>query len=134
MPETLPPAAEPPMTSSPPAPAAAAAAPKRLLMRHPASGRECHAPIGYAWPVLLFGPLAMARRRDWSGALVCLVLPLAGQILMAPRANRRHLRRLIAQGYRAVSTAPGRVSHAEWLLGMQIPRYSSRRAPPGTVS
>ena len=57
-----------------------------------------------------------------------LALPLIGQMLLAPSANRRFLLRLLRQGYRAVRTRPGQVSHAEWLLGMQLPRHESRRA------
>ena len=69
-----------------------------------------------------------ALRRPCAALLLaCLLLPLLGQALLAPQANRRHLRRLVARGYRAVSTVPGRVSHVEWALGMQIPRYSGRR-------
>lgn len=123
------PSADMPSVPVPPAPAPmpGSGMPRELLMRHPRTGEERIAPVGYAWSVLLAGPFVLARRGDWSMALVCLLLPLLGQALLAPQANRRHLRRLVARGYRAVSTVPGRVSHVEWALGMQIPRYSGRR-------
>lgn len=99
-----------------------------LLMRHPLTGRDELVSIGYSRAVLLLGPIELARRGDWAMVLFCLALPLIGQMLLAPSANRRFLLRLLRQGYRAVRTRPGQVSHAEWLLGMQLPRHESRRA------
>ena len=107
---------------------AAQVPPFGLLLRHPVSGQERFVPLGYSRRVLLLGPLALAGRGDWALALVCVVLPVLGQNLLAPTANRLHLKRLIRAGFRAVSTEPGRISLAEWRLGMQIPRYTGRRA------
>lgn len=105
----------------------------QLLMRHPRTGRDELLSLGYSRAVLLLGPIELARRGDWAMVLFCLVVPLIGQILLAPSANRRFLMRLLRQGYRAVRTRPGLVSHAEWLLGMQLPRHDSRRQP-GEIS
>ncbi|WP_338416211.1 hypothetical protein [uncultured Sphaerotilus sp.] len=97
-----------------------------LLMRHPQTGETVEVPIGYSWPVLLFGPVVLARRRDWRLALVCLLLPLVGQVFLARTANRAYLNQLLRRGFRAVSTERGRVSQIEWQLGMQLPRYTGR--------
>ena len=99
-----------------------------LMLRHPVSGKERFVPIGYSRRVLFLGPLALAGRGDWALALVCIAVPVLGQILLAPVANKFHLKRLVRAGFRAVSTEPGRISLAEWRLGMQIPRYTGRRA------
>jgi hypothetical protein len=101
----------------------------QLLMRHPQAARDEPVHIGYSRAVLLLGPVELARRGDWAMVLFCLALPLIGQILLAPSANRRFLVRLLRQGYRAVRTRPGQVSHAEWRLGMQLPRHEPRRQP-----
>lgn len=100
----------------------------RLLMKHPKTGDQQIIPIGYSVPVLLAGPVPLLLRRNWGLAALCIVLPILGQILLAPHANRLHIRHLLKRGYRAVSTEPGRVSHIEWLLGMQLPRYGGRRS------
>lgn len=100
----------------------------RLLMKHPQTGDQQIIPIGYSLPVLLAGPVPLLLRRNWELAVLCVVLPILGQILLAPHANKLHIRHLLKRGYRAVSTEPGRVSHIEWLLGMQLPRYGGRRS------
>jgi len=97
-----------------------------LLMRHPSTGESVQVPLGYSVPVLLLGPLVLFRRGDWRLAVVSLLLPIVGQILLAPTANRSYLKLLVRRGFRAVSTEPGHVSRAEWTLGMQIPRYTAR--------
>jgi hypothetical protein len=112
-----------------PASASTAVSPERLrlLMKHPQTGDQQVVPIGYSVPVLLAGPIPLLRRRNWGLAAVCVLLPIVGQILLAPQANKLHIRHLLRRGYRAVSTEPGRVSHIEWLLGMQLPRYAGRK-------
>ena len=97
-----------------------------LLMRHPATGESVQVPIGYSWQVLLFGPVALALRREWRLALVCLLLPLVGQVLLAGTANRIYLNQLLRRGFRAVRTQRGYVSQIEWQLCMQLPRYAGR--------
>lgn len=99
-----------------------------LLMKHPETGAQQVVPIGYSVPVLLAGPVPLLLWRNWRLAALCVVLPILGQILLAPHANRLHIRHLLKRGYRAVSTEPGRVSHIEWVLGMQLPRYGGRRS------
>jgi len=106
------------------------APPHTILMRHPDSGQEHEVVVGPSRAVLLLGPLELARRGDWGLMLLCIVLPVIGQVMAAPMANKRHLRRLIRDGYRAISPRPGHVSHAEWILGLHIPRYSGRRPMP----
>lgn len=100
--------------------------PPILLMRHPETGDTVQAPIGYSWQVLLFGPVVLALRREWRLALMCLLLPLVGQVLLAWTVNRTCLNHLLRRGFRAVSTERGHVSQIEWQLGMQLPRYTGR--------
>lgn len=45
---------------------------------------------------------------------------------MATRINRMQLKNLLARGYRVVSHTPGMISAAEWVLGLQLPRYAGR--------
>ncbi|WP_310462697.1 hypothetical protein [Sphaerotilus sp.] len=97
-----------------------------LQMRHPVTGENLLVSMGYAWSVLLLGPIELVRRRDWPLAAVSVLLPILGQILLAPWANRAYLKRLLRRGFRAVSTEPGHVSRIEWQLGMQLPRYTGR--------
>ncbi len=82
----------------------------------PRTGEERIAPVGYAGSVPLAGLLAPARRGDWSMALACLLLPLLGQALLAPQANRRHLRRLVARlpARRAWSRAASVMWNGRW--------------------
>ena len=79
------PSADMPSVPVPPAPMPGSGVPRELLMRHPRTGEERIAPVGYAWSVLLAGPFVLARRGDWAMALACLLLPLLGQALLAPR-------------------------------------------------
>lgn len=105
--------------------------PMFIEMRHPITGKERRVDIGFSRAVLLWGPLALAKKGDWIGVLACIAMPLAGQIMLAPVANKRHLRRLIAEGYYAVSNTRGHISHAEWLMCERIPRYRNRQQSPG---
>ncbi|MEX8495799.1 hypothetical protein [Sphaerotilus sp.] len=111
-----------------PAPSEFPAAPPNttLQMRHPATGKSLLVSTGYAWQVLLLGPIELVRRRDWRLVAVSVLLPVLGQILLAPWANRAYLQLLLRRGFRAVSTTPGHVSQIEWQLGMQLPRYTGR--------
>ena len=97
-----------------------------LQMRHPATGQRQDVPIGFSLPVALLGPIELARRRDWTSLAISVALPVLGQLLLAPSANRTYLKLLLQRGFRAVSTTPGHVSRIEWQLGMQLPRYSGR--------
>ena len=97
-----------------------------LQMRHPVTGQRQDVPIGFSLPVALLGPIELARRRDWTSLAISVALPLLGQWLLAPSANRTYLKLLLRRGFRAVSTTPGHVSRIEWQLGMQLPRYSGR--------
>ena len=99
-----------------------------LLMCHPATGQRVRLPLGYSVPVLLLGPIELLRRRDWTRVAISVLLPIAGQILLAPTANRAYLKLLLRQGFRAVSTEPGHVSRIEWRLGLQLPRYTGRKS------
>jgi hypothetical protein len=101
-----------------------------LHMRHPATGESREVSLGYCVPVLLLGPLVLLRRGDWRLAAVSLLLPIIGQICLAPTANRSYLKLLIRRGFRAVSAEPGQVSRIEWQLGMQLPRYTGRSSKP----
>ncbi|MFM2053676.1 MAG: hypothetical protein RL456_1713 [Pseudomonadota bacterium] len=109
-------------------PAGSGGPPSELLLRHPASGDERRVRIGFSVPVLLLGPFALAARRQWLPALGAVLLPVAGQILLAPVANKMLLRQCLRRGYRVVSSGQGQISQAEWHLGMQLPRYSGRKA------
>jgi hypothetical protein len=95
-------------------------------MRHPLTGDRAGVSLGYSLPVLLLGPIELIRRRDWPRVVVSLLLPIVGQICLAPFANRAYLKRLVRQGFRAVSSEPGQISRIEWQLGMQLPRYAGR--------
>lgn len=97
-----------------------------LEMRHPTRGDSRYVEPGYSVRVLLLGPIELIRRRDWTLAAVSVLLPIAGQIFLAPTANRSYLKLLVRRGYRAVSREPGQVSRVEWQLGMQLPRYTGR--------
>lgn len=97
-----------------------------LQMRHPSTGESVQVPVGYSVPVLLLGPIVLLQRRDWRSAAVSLLVPILGQILLAPTANRSYLKLLVRRGFRAISVEPGYVSRVEWELGMQIPRYTAR--------
>lgn len=103
-----------------------------LLLRHPSTGESVQVPLGYSVPVLLLGPFVLFRRGDWRSAVVSLLLPIVGQIMLAPTANRSHLKLLLRRGFRAVSTEPGHVSRLEWELGMQLPRYTGRSTRSST--
>ena len=74
------PSADMPSVPVPPAPAPmpGSGVPRELLMRHPRTGEERIAPVGYAWSVLLAGPFVLARRGDWSMALACRGWPRQG--------------------------------------------------------
>ena len=108
------------------APTSPPAAGMTLQMRHPSTGDRVEASLGYSLPVLLLGPIELIRRRDWPLAAVSVLLPIVGQICLAPIANRAYLKRLVRQGFRAVSGEPGQISRIEWQLGMQLPRYTGR--------
>ena len=97
-----------------------------LQMRHPTCGQSVQASLGYSWRVLLLGPIELVRRGDWRLVAVSLLLPILGQILLAPTANRSYLQWLVRRGFRAVSAHPGQVSRIEWALGIQLPRYTGR--------
>lgn len=103
-----------------------------VLLRHPSTGESVQVPLGYSVPVLLLGPFVLFRRGDWRSAVVSLLLPIVGQIMLAPTANRSHLKLLLRRGFRAVSTEPGHVSRLEWELGMQLPRYTGRSTRSST--
>lgn len=103
-----------------------------LLLRHPSTGESMQVPLGYSVPVLLLGPFVLFRRGDWRSAVVSLLLPIVGQVMLAPTANRSHLKLLLRRGFRAVSTEPGHVSRIEWELGMQLPRYTGRSTRSST--
>lgn len=87
------PSADMPSVPVPPAPAPmpGSGVPSELLMRHPRTGEERIAPVGYAWSVLLAGPFVLARSRSRRErvrvvqgrrlhALGSMVLPLAPRI------------------------------------------------------
>lgn len=95
-------------------------------MRHPVTGARAQVPLGYSLPVLLLGPIELVRRRDWPLAAVSVLLPIVGQICLAPFANRIYLKRLVGQGFRVLGGEPGQTSRIEWQLGMQLPRYTGR--------
>lgn len=97
-----------------------------LEMRHPTRGDSRQVAPGYSVRVLLLGPIELIRRGDWTLAAVSVLLPIVGQIFLAPTANRSYLKLLVRRGYRAVSREPGQVSRVEWELGMQLPRYTGR--------
>jgi hypothetical protein len=97
-----------------------------LQMRHPTTGKSVQVPLGYSRRVLLLGPIELVRRGDWRLVVVSLLVPVIGQILLAPTANRSYLQLLVRRGFRAVSAQPGQVSRIEWTLGMQLPRYTGR--------
>ncbi|MEY4906691.1 MAG: hypothetical protein RL260_409 [Pseudomonadota bacterium] len=99
-------------------------------MRHPATDDRVEVSLGYSLRVLLLGPIELVRRGDWRLAAVSLLLPIAGQIFLAPTAYRSYLKLLVRRGYRAVSTAPGQISRIEWQLGMLLPRYTGRSTKP----
>jgi hypothetical protein len=98
-----------------------------LRLKHPHTGRNAQAPLGYSIPVALLGPLPLLWRRSWPLALctllVSVALPVVGQLYMASLVNRLHLQRLLRRGYRAQGRFPGEVSTVEWNLGIKIPRY-----------
>jgi hypothetical protein len=100
-----------------------------LMLRHPVTDERVRLTLGFSRPVLLLGPIELGRRRDWLRMAISLLLPIAGQILLAPTANRAYLKLLLHRGFRVVSTAPGHVSRIEWQIGMQLPRYTGRKTP-----
>lgn len=97
-----------------------------LALCHPESRRVRRVRLGFAWSVMLLGPLPFVHRGQWALALqallLCLLLPFVGQVWAARQASRWEVRSLLAQGYRALRTRPGAVSAAEWQLGMNLPR------------
>lgn len=99
-----------------------------LEMRHPASGDSRRFRAGYSREVALLGPIELIRRGDWRGVVVSVALPIVGQLLLAPTANRSYAKLLVRRGYRAVSREPGQVSRVEWMFGLQLPRYAGRNA------
>jgi hypothetical protein len=103
---------------------------RTLQMRHPATGESVHVQLGYSLPVLLLGPIELARRRDWPLVAVSVLLPIVGQIFLAPTAYRSYLKLLVRRGYRAVSTEPGQISRIEWQISMLLPRYTGRSTKP----
>ncbi|WP_293999083.1 hypothetical protein [Sphaerotilus sp.] len=115
-----------PAPSPAPSPGSPQAVSRTLQMRHPATGESVQVPLGYSLPVLLLGPIELARRRDWPLVAVSVLLPIVGQIFLAPIANRSYLKRLLRQGFRAVSPSPGYIGRIEWQLGMLLPRYTGR--------
>lgn len=104
----------------------AADAPPVLELRHAESGDSRQIAIGYSLRVALLGPIELIRRGDWRSTAVSLLLPVVGQLLLAPTANRTYVKLLVRRGYRAVSREPGQVSRIEWMLGLQLPRYAGR--------
>lgn len=107
--------------------AAHAGRPESLALRHPESRRVRRVRLGFAWSVMLLGPLPFMLRGQWTLALqalaLCLLVPFAGQLWAARQASRWEVRSLVAQGYRAQRSRPGEISAAEWQLGMNLPRY-----------
>jgi hypothetical protein len=97
-----------------------------LEMRHPATGDSRLVRVGYSWRVALLGPIELVRRGDWPGVAVSVLLPVGGQLFLAPTANRTYLKLLVRRGYRAVSREPGQIGRVEWALGMLLPRYAGR--------
>lgn len=99
---------------------------RSLRLRHPQSGQVLLLPLGYSLSTALFGPLPWLWRRCWrlAGlvALVAIVLPLLGQVLMAAHVQRLYLRHLLRDGWRAWSRWRGDVSAVEWRLGLSLPR------------
>lgn len=99
-----------------------------LELRHAESGDSRQIDIGYSLRVALLGPIELIRRGDWRNAAVSVLLPVVGQLLLAPTANRAYVKLLVRRGYRAVSREPGQVSRIEWMLGLQLPRYTGRNS------
>ncbi|PXW94928.1 hypothetical protein C7444_11110 [Sphaerotilus hippei] len=104
-----------------------------LELRHPRTGGSVTVPLGFSLPVAVLGPIPLLMHKRWRLAalttVVSVLLPVAGQILMATRIHRLLIKDLLARGYRAVGTTPGTVSAAEWTLGMSLPRYRGPKAP-----
>ena len=109
-----------------PMPGAAAETRSMLELRHAVTGDSRHIAMGYSLRVALLGPIELIRRGDWRGTAVSMLLPIAGQLLLAPTANRSYVKLLVRRGYRAVSREPGQISRIEWMLGLQLPRYAGR--------
>lgn len=109
-----------------PTPGSATEARLVLEMRHAESGDSRQIPMGYSLRVALLGPIELIRRGDWRSAAVSVLLPVVGQLLLAPTANRAYVKLLVRRGYRAVSREPGQISRIEWMLGLQLPRYAGR--------
>lgn len=96
----------------------------RLVMQNPNSADVKHAPIGFSWTSLFFGPLVPLFRGHYAGFAFWLVASLfTGGLAIAVQAfiyNRRYLMNLVNNGYK-VQHSPTPLDFVSTKVNMQLP-------------
>lgn len=100
-----------------------------IHFQNPQTGQTRRAPVGFAWTILLLGPLVFLARKEWLLFAVTLVLTVItlhlSNVFLALKGNRMYIQLLVNSGFRVDRVDHGTVEQMSEALDIQLPTLSS---------
>ena len=96
-----------------------------LSLENPRTGQIRHAPVGFSWTTLFFGPIPAIMRGHWTLAvaigILALMTAVVSDVVFAFIYNKMYVRHLVDDGFKATGGTID-IDALEGKLSMRLPR------------